>query len=126
MDEKYKDLEDKYNLLKENYERLVQINKKSESNKKDREYALEAQNQELRIGYEKVKTENIKLQDNLDTQNKLWRIWIENFERNKTEVSAEQNKSGDNRVDEEVLLIEEEGIENTIDDEETEAVFQRY
>ena len=44
MDEKYKDLEDKYNLLKENYERLVQINKKSESNKKDREYALEAQN----------------------------------------------------------------------------------
>jgi len=51
----YKKLEEKFNLLKENYERLIQIHKKSETSKKDREYALEAQNEELKLGYEKNK-----------------------------------------------------------------------
>ena len=123
---KYKDLEDKYNLLKENYERLIQLNKKSETSQKDRELALETQNEELRIGYEKVKTENIKLQNNLDTQNKLWKIWIQNFENNKIEVDKEQKsdkKTGNNKEDDEIAIIEEEGIDNDIDDEETELIF---
>ena len=126
---KYKDLEDKYNLLKENYERLIQLNKKSETSQKDRELALETQNEELRIGYEKVKAENIKLQDNLDTQNKLWKIWIQNFETNKIEVDKEQKsdkKSGNNKENDEIAIIEEEGIDNDIDDEETELIFQNY
>ena len=38
---KYDELLPNYNQLKENYERLIQINKKLQSNSKDNEYALE-------------------------------------------------------------------------------------
>ena len=94
-------------MLKENYERLIQIHKKSDTSKKDREYALEAQNEELKLGYEKIKTENIKLQDNLDTQNKLWKIWMKKFEdsQNKTEQNEKTEKE---KEDDELLLIEDE------------------
>ena len=91
-DKEYKELEDKYNILKENYERLVQVLKKAESNNKDKEYALEIQNEELKLGYEKIKSENIKLQDNLDTQNKLWKIWIQKFDDKPTQDSIENPK----------------------------------
>ena len=109
-------------MLKENYERLIQIHKKSESNKKDREYALEAQNEELRLGYEKLKAENIKLDDNLDTQNKLWKMWIMKFEDSSNHNSKEQNK----KEDDEILLIEDEDTHDDIEDEETEIIFQNY
>ena len=126
-DTNYKQLEDKYNLLKENYERLSQIHKKSEANKKDREHALEAQNEELKLGYEKVKAENIKLHDNLDTQNKLWKIWMKNFGDNSIQNSKEQNKKAENiKEDDEILLIEDEDTQEDVDDEETERIFQKY
>lgn len=38
---------------------------------KDRDLALDIQLEELRTAYEKTKSENIKLWDNVDTQNKL-------------------------------------------------------
>ena len=50
----------------------------------------------------------------------MWKIWIEKFENNTTEVSTEQNsKSGNNKKDDDILLID-------LIDEETDAVFQRY
>ena len=76
---KYDELLPNYNQLKENYERLIQINKKLQTNSKDKEYALEIQLEELRVGYEKEKREKMKLQDNLETQNKLWKMWIQKF-----------------------------------------------
>ena len=36
--------------------------------------------EELRGGYEKAKAENIKVKDNIETQNKLWKIWLKKFE----------------------------------------------
>ena len=123
-----KELEEKYNVLKENYERLVQALKKAESNNKHKEYALEIQNEELKLGYEKVKSENIKLQDNLDTQNKLWKMWIQKFEDNPTQViTAETKKTGNDKLNnDEILLIEEDEINDNVEDEETETIFQNY
>ena len=67
-------LEQSYKALKENYERLVTLTKKEKEQIKDKEYAMEIQIEELRNGFERVKGENVKLQDNLDTQNKLWKM----------------------------------------------------
>ena len=69
-----------YKLLKENYERLITINKNLQAQAKDKEYAQDVLISELRTSYDATKTENIKLEDDLETQNKLWKIWLEKFE----------------------------------------------
>ena len=69
-----------YKLLKENYERLITINKNLQAQAKDKEYAQDVLISELRTNYDATKTENIKLKDDLETQNKLWKIWLERFD----------------------------------------------
>ena len=50
-----------------------------------------------------------------------------NLTINTTETSAEQNKNSGNKKDEdEIIPVEEEGIDDNIDDEETETIFQNY
>ena len=118
-----------HNLLKENYERLITINKKHQDQNKDKELAQNIQMEELRRGFEKAKAENIKLQDNLDTQNKLWKIWIEKMDDN---VGVAENKSTkldlNQPSDDEVLLIEDEDQDNVDDtgDEITDEIFKRF
>ena len=76
VQEKFEALGIKFESLKENYERLSNINKKLQEQAKDKQYALDIQLEEIRTSYEKAEAENIKLKDNLDTQNKLWKMWI--------------------------------------------------
>ena len=85
--------------------------------------------EELRRGFEKAKAENVKLQDNLDTQNKLWKVWIEKIDDK--EVVAENkstNVDPNQPSDDEVLLIEDEDQDNVddTDDEITDEIFQRF
>ena len=76
-----------------------------------------------------MKAENVKLQDNLDTQNKLWKVWIEKIDNN-----AEGKTSNSKKVhlkepsDEDVLLIEDENHDevNDTEDEITEEIFKRF
>ena len=51
----YETLEASHTLLKENYERLIEINKKFQTVSKDKEVALDIQLEDLRRGYEKTK-----------------------------------------------------------------------
>ena len=69
-------MEVKYKLLKENYERLITINKNLQDQAKDRGYAQDVLMAEVRNNYDSVKAENVKLNDNLETQNKLWKIYL--------------------------------------------------
>ena len=134
--EKYDELHSKYDMLKENYERLILINKKLQLNSKDKEYALEIQMEELRSGYEKTKKENVKFQDNLETQNKLWKMWILKFEEQPKEVNSKPTNPPENVVrhdtDDEILLVEDEedimssNDKETADDDETELIFETY
>ena len=97
-------------MLKDNYERLIQINKKLQLNTNDKEYALKIQLEELRSGYEQTKKENVKLKDNLETQNKLWKMWILKFEEQPKEVNSKSETAPENVVnnddDDEILLVE--------------------
>ena len=70
-----------------------------------------------RTGYEKAEAENIILKDNNETQNKLWKIWIEKFENISEDTTKEKVKDSHTRAnekesntrkeDDEILLIEE-------------------
>ena len=95
----YENLQANHNLLKENYERLIAINKKLQAQSKDKEYALDVQVEELRGGYEKAKSENIKLKDTIETQNKLWKIWLQKFEDKVEEPKQSNNIPNDVPVD---------------------------
>ena len=61
-------LERKYELLKEQYERLVAINKNIQEEAKDKDLAKDILVAELRSSYDTTKAENIKLSDSLETQ----------------------------------------------------------
>ena len=149
--QRFRTLESSHRLLTENYERLITINKKLQAQTKDKDYAMDVQLEELRGGYEKTKAENIKLQDNLDTQNKLWKIWLLKFgdkaeeavkTKDKTESIKTKDKPEDvqlkdkleekraddkpkedkrSKEDDEILLLED-------DDEvdESEIIFQNF
>ena len=85
--------------------------------------------EELRRGFEKAKAENVKLQDNLDTQNKLWKIWIEKIDDK--EVVAENkstNVDPNQPSDDEVVLIEDDDQDkgDDTDDEITDEIFKRF
>ena len=120
-----------FKILKENYERLVDINKNLQDQSKDKEYALDVQMSELKEGYEKAILENVKLKDNLDTQNKLWKMWLAKYSEEKDlnevvedkakEVAADEKASM--KDDDEILLIEENDDETN---DETEMIFQHY
>ena len=56
-------MEVKFKLLKENYERLITINKNLQNQAKDWGYAQDVLNAELRNNYDSVKAENIKIND---------------------------------------------------------------
>ena len=106
--------------LKLNYERLIAINKKLTEQTKDKEFALDIQAEELKRGYESIKQENVKLKDDLETQSKLWKIWLQNFDANEdNENPQKKNDSVQNSQDDEILLIED-------DDEATDEIFSRY
>ena len=89
---------------------------------KDKEYAVNIQLEELRRGYQTPKSENSKLQDNLKTQNKLWKIWLYKFDANPAQVDStpkSKHKSVKQTDDDEALLIEDddnlEGNEDVTD-----------
>ena len=113
---------------KQNYERLIVIQKKHLDQNKDKEYAVNIQLEELRRGYETTKNENVILQDNLETQNKLWKIWLDKFDANPAKVDSTP-KSNEEPVkqpeDDEALLIEDddnlEGNEDV-----TDQIFEEY
>ena len=69
-------MERHYKLLKENYERLITINKNIQDQAKDKELAQDILIADMRTNYDAVKTENLKLSDSLDTQHKLWKVWF--------------------------------------------------
>ena len=124
-----------HRILKENYERLISINKKLQSQVKDKEYALDVQIEELRGGYERTKAENIKLKDNIDDQNKLWKMWLKKFEDKPEEITKAQNKPEEMkekdknpREDDEVLLIEDgdEIPDSNAEEDDSEIIFQRF
>ena len=54
-------MERSYRLLKENYERLITINKNIQEQAKDKELAQDILLVDMRTNYDSVKTENIKL-----------------------------------------------------------------
>jgi hypothetical protein len=134
----YEVFESSHNILKENYERLISINKKLQSQAKDKEYALDVQIGELWGGYERTKAENIKLKDNIETRNKLWKIVLKKFDDKSEEITKAQDKPEEikekdknPREEDEVLLIEDgDEIPDSNDEEEeghdTEIIFQRF
>ena len=66
----------KYKLLKESYERLITINKNFQEQAKDKAFAQDVLMAEMRTNYDTVKAENLKLIDSLETQHKLWKVWL--------------------------------------------------
>ena len=120
-------LENDFKELRENYERLIAINKRLNEQTKDKEYALEVNIEEFRNGYEQAKAENIKLKDNLETQNKLWKIWLEKFDgtQNREIINAETSENLTSKVDndDEILLIEDE---DDTEGDETDFIYQQY
>ena len=116
-------IENNYKILKESYERLVTINKQLQSQQNDRAYALEIQNEELKNGFERMKKENIKFQDSLETQNKLWKIWLQKHEQsNIYEVVTKESNSNDD----EILLIEDDEEVTNTENDDVEKIFQTY
>ena len=88
---------------------------------------MEVQLEEVRTGYENTKKENIKLRDNLDTQDKLWKIWLSNFDENSSPNNIELKESSEEsrqNIDEEVLVVEEEDDKNGDKEEDIDKVFE--
>ena len=133
-------MEVKFKLLKENYERLITINKNLQDQAKDRGYAQDVLNAELRNNYDSVKAENIKLNDDLETQNKLWKIWLAKLDDKQEATTSDNDMENDvDNVAEKVAentaeneqasaaeSVEEEIIGNEVEDIDSEEIFQRF
>ena len=101
---------------------------------------MKVQSEDVRAEYEKAKSDNIKLQDNLETQNKLWKMWLLKFENDGKPANTESNKpkikEPNPRGEDEALLTEETvtiedekvTIEDAVDDDDevTELLYQKY
>ena len=96
---------------------------------------MEVQLGELREGYEKAKSENIKLQDNIETQNKLWKIWLLKFDDKSDDDARKKDKPVESKAkdngkpldNEEELLIEDDEVTGAkVDEDESEIIFERF
>ena len=70
--------------------------------------------EKLRNGYEQAKAENMKLKDNLETQNKLWEIWLQKFDQGQNQevhITHSENSVLNVKTDDKVLLSEDEDID---------------
>ena len=126
---RYEELLAEHMQLKQNYERLINIQKKLNEQMKDKEYALKVQMEELRSAYEVEKTENIKLKDNVDTQNKLWKVWLESFDK-RNETNTDNTESNPVVTDTEqsvpdTIIAENVSTEETEEDV-TDIIFNKY
>ena len=75
---------------------------------KDKDLAKDILVAELRSSYDTTKAENIKLSDSLETQQKLWKIWVEKFEiGNKKQKNDEENDTE--------LEVEDKKVEHIYD-----------
>ena len=125
--DKFNTLERNYKLLKENYERLNTINKNVQDQAKDKQFAQDVQIAELRTNYDSVKAENIKIKDNLETQNKLWKIWLVKMDDKKDEsepqsIPKDSPKSYVPELEVEVINTEEDN-DDTVNSEE---IYQQF
>ena len=121
---------------------MITINKNLQEQTKDKDYAKDVLMAELRINYDSIKTENLKLKDSLETQQKLWKIWLETFEKKKETntlqsktdqvgdegIKENRNNDQENKGKEKTATEEEvEIIDNTEEDEmDSEQIFQTF
>ena len=80
----------------------------------------------MRTNYDFVKTENKKLNDSLDTQHKLWKVWLEKMDVKKDKsVPVTKSNEESTKVNE---AVEEVEITEIRDDDgvDTEEVFQQF
>ena len=111
---------------------MITINKNIQEQAKDKELAQDILIAELRTNYDSIKTENIKLNDSLDTQHKLWKVLLEKMEVKEDatvpENKANEKSSNDNEVEVEEEVEEEVEIIENEDEEEvdTEEIFQQF
>ena len=86
------------------------INKKKTDELKDKQFASDVNTEQIRTVYEQTKAENIKLKDNLDTQNKLWKIWLLKNEDvySITDSIEDDIKAGNKNVTDEVIEVDDE------------------
>ena len=111
---------------------MITINKNIQEQAKDKELAQDILIAELRTNYDSIKTENIKLNDSLDTQHKLCKLWLEKMEVKEDatvpENKANEKSSNDNEVEVEEEVEEEVEIIENEDEEEvdTEEIFQQF
>ena len=92
---------------------------------KDKELAFEVQIAELKSGFEKAISENIWLEEGLDTQNKLWKLWTEKMTHKDSNRSNKSSDRSDSKEDDtELLLVEnDEVIECDDEDDDTELIY---
>ena len=126
--DKFNTLERNYKLLKENYERLNTINKNVQDQAKDKQFAQDVQIAELRTNYDSVKAENVKIKDNLETQNKLWKIWLVKMDDKKDEsepksIPKDAPPKSDVPEEEVEVINTEEDNDHTVNSEE---IYQQF
>ena len=79
----------KLRLIEESYDRLMGLFLKQQTECKDKALAYKTELEEANEQFRVVKTENEKLKEVNETQHKLWKIFLEKFEKEKEEKEKE-------------------------------------
>ena len=69
----------------------------------------------MRTNYDFVKTENKKLNDSLDTQHKLWKVWLEKMDVKKDKSVPVTKSNEESTKVNEVEIIEDDGVDTEED-----------
>ena len=121
----------KLTMIEDSYDRLMALFKRKQSEYNDKELAFKAELEEANERLRVTKTENEKLREVNETQHKLWKIFVENVEKGKSDTKDRGNteETALRKVAEEVPEVNEESVEILEEDEDmiqTEAAYQEW
>ena len=118
-----KELQRKLILLEDSYNRLMGMFQKQQTESKDKALAFKTELEEAHEGYRVAKTENEKLKEINETQHKLWKIFIDKFEKDNSEKEKISTRETE---PEDTITIDETPEDDDIDDLVIESTYQEW
>jgi hypothetical protein len=108
------DLKRKLRILEENYDRLMNMFQKQQTESKDKALAFKIEVEAATESFRVAKAENEKLREVNETQHKLWKIFLDKFEKdeNAKKKKNERESSAQSAADDDIEVVESEEEEH--------------
>ena len=116
------ELKRKLRLMEDSYDRLMAMFQKQQSECKDKALAYKTELEEVNECFRVAKTENEKLKEINETQHKLWKIFLDKFEKDnnsKEKIRENQNKEEQSQAHDKIEFIDDDEDSDELDLEDS-------